>query len=95
MSTENPYAHLIGKSVIATAKRFTFIGALRHAEEVSVPGALEIVTPDGEVDFGGMPEVFDSIKELECPGMLSDGEGVPGLCGGPAGHEGDCYPATP
>jgi len=66
------YDHLIGKKVIAKAKRFTFVGTLRHAQEVAIPDALEVVTNDGTVDFGGLPQAFDSIQALDIDLLIAE-----------------------
>ena len=81
------YDHLIGRQVTATAaKGFTFTGTLRRAQEVSVHGALEVVAPDGTVDFGGLPQAFVTIKAADLDSLRYplDHEYLPA-----AGHEDD------
>ena len=92
------YDHLIGRQVIATAaKGFTFTGTLRHAQEVSVTGALEIVTPDGTVDFGGLPQAFATIEAaddeyLNCGATIDRPDDATYTCNRRVGHEFGCAP---
>lgn len=66
MSTTHPNVdHLIGKQVIVTTKGFTFTGTLRWTTDIDVPGCIDVVNDQGEIEIGGMPWSFDSITEAE------------------------------